>query len=47
MGMMALGIAAGQTVTISADGEDETQAIDSIEKIFRKQIVSTIIRKRN
>ena len=32
MGMMALGIAAGQTVTISADGEDETQAIDSIEK---------------
>ena len=26
MGMMALG------VTISADGEDETQAIDSIEK---------------
>ena len=32
MGMMALGIASGQTVTISADGEDETQAIDSIEK---------------
>ena len=32
MGMMALGIAAGQTVTISADGEDEIQAIDSIEK---------------
>ena len=32
MGMMALGIAAGQTVTISADGEDEAQAIDSIEK---------------
>ena len=27
-----MGIAAGQTVTISADGEDETQAIDSIEK---------------
>ena len=32
MGMMALGIVPGQTVKISADGEDETQAIDSIEK---------------
>ena len=32
MGMMALGIDPGQTVKISADGEDETQAIDSIEK---------------
>ena len=33
MGMMALGIVPGQTVKISADGEDETQAIDSIEKL--------------
>ncbi|MCI8955530.1 MAG: HPr family phosphocarrier protein [Eubacterium sp.] len=32
MGMMALGIVPGQTVKISADGKDETQAIDSIEK---------------
>lgn len=32
MGMMALGIVPGQTVKISADGEDEIQAIDSIEK---------------
>lgn len=32
MGMMALGIVPGQTVKISADGEDEAQAIDSIEK---------------
>lgn len=32
MGMMALGIVSGQTVKISADGEDEAQAIDSIEK---------------
>lgn len=32
MGMMALGIVPGQTVKISADGEDEEQAVDSIEK---------------
>ncbi len=36
MGMMALGIVPGQTVKISADGEDETQAIDSITKVFRE-----------
>ena len=32
MGMMALGIVPGQTVKISAEGEDEAQALDSIEK---------------
>lgn len=32
MGMMALGITSGQTVKISAEGEDEMQAVDSIEK---------------
>lgn len=32
MGMMALGIVPGQTVKVSAEGEDEAQAIDSIEK---------------
>lgn len=32
MGMMALGIVPGQTVKVSADGVDESQAIDSIEK---------------
>lgn len=32
MGIMALGITPGQTVKISADGEDEMQAVDSIEK---------------
>lgn len=32
MGMMALGITPGQTVKITADGEDEMQAVDSIEK---------------
>ena len=32
MGMMALGIVPGQTVKVSAEGEDEAQAIESIEK---------------
>lgn len=32
MGMMALGIVPGQTVKVTAEGEDEVQALDSIEK---------------
>lgn len=32
MGMMTLGVSEGQSVTVSADGEDETEAIASIEK---------------
>lgn len=32
MGMMALGINPGQTVTVSAEGEDEQQAVSSIEE---------------
>ena len=32
MGMMALGLVPGQTVKVSADGADEAQAIESIEK---------------
>ena len=32
MGMMTLGLAAGEQVTISADGADETQAVTDIEK---------------
>ena len=32
MGMMTLGLAAGEQVTISADGADENQAITGIEK---------------
>ena len=31
MGMMSLGLAAGEKVVISAEGEDEQQAIESIE----------------
>lgn len=32
MGMMSLGLAAGESVTVSANGEDEGKAIDNIEK---------------
>lgn len=32
MGMMSLGIATGEKVTVLADGQDEDEAIDSIEK---------------
>lgn len=32
MGMMTLGLNSGETVDISADGEDEVAAIENIEK---------------
>ncbi len=32
MGMMTLGLAAGENVTVNADGADETNAIAEIEK---------------
>lgn len=32
MGMMSMGISAGETVTVMADGPDEQVAIDNIEK---------------
>jgi catabolite repression HPr-like protein len=32
MGMMTLGLAAGEEVVVSADGADEKEAIDNIEK---------------
>lgn len=31
MGMMSLGLAAGENVKVSADGEDEQEAMDDIE----------------
>lgn len=34
MGMMSLGIASGETVTVSADGPDEMTAIENIEKFL-------------
>ena len=32
MGMMSLGMDVGDTLTVSADGEDEAAALDGIEK---------------
>ena len=32
MGMMSLGIATGETVKVSADGDDATEAVAAIEK---------------
>ena len=32
MGMMTLGLAAGDSVTVEIDGKDEQTALDSIEK---------------
>lgn len=32
MGMMSLGLDAGEEVTVLVDGEDEQEALDSIEK---------------
>lgn len=32
MGMMTLGLASGESVTVEADGNDEEKAIESIEK---------------
>lgn len=32
MGMMSMGIASGETVTVEADGPDEKEAIENIEK---------------
>lgn len=32
MGMMSMGIASGETVTVEAEGPDEKEAIENIEK---------------
>jgi len=34
MGMMTLGLPAGESITVSADGEDENVAIEEIEKFL-------------
>lgn len=39
MGMMSLGIAAGEEVTVIADGEDEQEAMDHIEKYLSSKEV--------
>jgi len=34
MGMMSLGLASGETVTVNADGTAEENAIDNLEKYY-------------
>ena len=34
MGMMSLGLASGEKINVTADGEDEKAAIDEIEKFL-------------
>lgn len=34
MGMMSLGLASGETVTVTAEGPDEEKAIENIEKFL-------------
>lgn len=37
MGMMTLGLAAGESITVEADGADEEQAVSEIEKYLKNQ----------
>ena len=37
MGVMSLGIGKGAEITISADGNDEAEALVSIEELFQKE----------
>lgn len=37
MGMMTLGLVAGEQITITADGTDEEQAVAEIEKYLKNQ----------
>ena len=39
MGMMSLGLAAGEVVSVTAEGTDEEIAIESIEKYLNSQTV--------
>lgn len=37
MGMMTLGLSEGEEVVITADGEDENQAVDAIESYLKNK----------
>ena len=37
MGMMTLGLAAGDAITVEAEGEDEEKAVSEIEKLLGAQ----------
>ena len=38
--MMTLGLSAGESVVVSADGEDEAEAIENIEKYLSSKLSS-------
>jgi catabolite repression HPr-like protein len=38
MGMMGLGLTSGESVEVSADGEDEVQALDGIQKYLSNEM---------
>ena len=38
MGMMSLGLNAGEELVVSADGEDEQTAVDNIEKFLSGEV---------
>lgn len=38
MAIMALGVKMGQTVTVTAEGEDEDAAIAAMKKLFEEQL---------
>lgn len=40
LGVMSLGISSGSTVIISADGEDETEAMAAIEQAMKAEGIS-------
>ena len=40
LGVMSLGISSGSTVTISADGEDETEAMAAVEQAMKSEGIS-------
>ena len=38
MGMMSLGLCAGEELTVAAEGADEQTAVDNIEKFLSGQV---------
>ena len=38
MGMMSLGLCAGEELTVTAEGADEQTAVDNIEKFLSGQV---------
>ena len=40
LGVMSLGIASGETVTITAEGEDEQAAMDTLDEVIKKEGIS-------